>query len=165
MNTGSISRRSLFKGELARTPAILPPGVSRSSLTRCTGCNQCVERCPSSIIQLTGGLPEINLSGEGGECTFCRACLDACTQAVFDGSRFHFNHVATVSDQCLARKGVACQSCGESCPEQAIGFEARIGGPFVPAVDSARCTGCAACMQVCPMDAIVMQPLKEFADG
>lgn len=163
MDATSISRRSLFKGELSRAPAILPPGVSRSSLTECTGCNRCAERCPTSIIQLTGGLPEVNFSA--GECTFCRACLDACTQTVFDASQFHFDHVAVVSAQCLTSKGVACQSCGETCPAQAIHFEPRIGRPFAPAVDSERCTGCGACMQVCPMDAIVMQGLEGCVDG
>lgn len=163
MDATTISRRAFLRGEVTRSPMMLPPGVSYSSLDQCTGCGRCAERCPTSIIRLTAGVPSVDLSA--GECTFCRACLNACPQPVFDAARFRFDHVAEVSGGCLPARGTACQACGETCPEQAIRFEPRIGGPFLPVIETAACTGCGACLQVCPVDAIAMRSLREFADG
>lgn len=59
-----------------------------------------------------------------------------------------------ISDACLASAGVVCQSCGDACPERAIGFTLRNGGPPLPSLDQDRCTGCRACVPVCPVGAI-----------
>ena len=59
-----------------------------------------------------------------------------------------------ISDACLARAGVVCQTCGDACPERAIRFALRRGGPPLPGVDEDRCTGCGACVPVCPVSAI-----------
>ena len=60
----------------------------------------------------------------------------------------------TISDACLARAGVLCQACGDACPERAIRFALRRGGPPLPDVDQDRCTACGACVPVCPVGAI-----------
>jgi ferredoxin-type protein NapF len=60
----------------------------------------------------------------------------------------------TISDACLAQMGVVCQACGDTCPEQAIRFEPRRGGPPVPTVDEHRCTACGLCAPICPVGAI-----------
>jgi ferredoxin-type protein NapF len=62
--------------------------------------------------------------------------------------------VATLSDMCLARAGIACMSCRDACPEDAIGFRPRIGGPFDPEIRVAACTGCGQCVSACPAGAI-----------
>ena len=59
-----------------------------------------------------------------------------------------------ISDACLARLGVVCQACGDACPERAIGFALRRGGPPLPTLDEDRCTGCGACVPICPVGAI-----------
>jgi ferredoxin-type protein NapF len=61
----------------------------------------------------------------------------------------------TITDGCLARLFVHCQSCGDACPEQAIGFRPRLGGPPLPTISAERCTGCGECIAACPADAIV----------
>lgn len=162
MDANPLSRRAFLTGDVTRLP-ILPPGVSPSSLQRCTGCNRCVERCPVSIIRLVAGVPAVDLSV--GECTFCRECLNVCPEPVFDAEHFQFDHVAEVSGGCLAAKGVACQSCGEACPVQAIRFRPRIGAPFLPVIETSACTGCGACLQVCPVDAIALRSLSEVSNG
>ncbi|ACI56208.1 4Fe-4S ferredoxin iron-sulfur binding domain protein [Rhizobium leguminosarum bv. trifolii WSM2304] len=63
-------------------------------------------------------------------------------------------HTAMVTEACLSRRGVACRSCDESCPENAIRFRPRIGGPFLPEIDETLCTGCDACLAICPVGAI-----------
>jgi ferredoxin-type protein NapF len=59
-----------------------------------------------------------------------------------------------IADACLARAGVVCQGCGDACPERAIGFPLRRGGPPLPVVEEDRCTGCGACVAICPVGAI-----------
>jgi ferredoxin-type protein NapF len=59
-----------------------------------------------------------------------------------------------IADACLARAGVVCQACGDACPERAIGFPLRRGGPPLPVVEEDRCTGCGACVAICPVGAV-----------
>jgi ferredoxin-type protein NapF len=60
----------------------------------------------------------------------------------------------TISDACLAHAGVVCQACGDVCPERAIRFALRRGGPPLPTLNEDRCTGCGACVPICPVGAI-----------
>lgn len=53
---------------------------------------------------------------------------------------------------CVAWNGVVCMSCAFSCDDRAIRMDRR-GRPAV--IDEA-CTGCAACVDVCPTRAITV---------
>jgi Fe-S-cluster-containing hydrogenase component 2 len=48
----------------------------------------------------------------------------------------------------------------EACPEGAISREPEIGHLIV---DYARCTGCQACIEACPLDAMFWNPISERA--
>ncbi|HEY2620187.1 MAG TPA: 4Fe-4S dicluster domain-containing protein [Acetobacteraceae bacterium] len=61
-----------------------------------------------------------------------------------------------IADTCLARQFVHCQSCADACPEQAISFTPRIGGPPLPGIVGARCTACGECLPSCPVSAIAV---------
>jgi ferredoxin-type protein NapF len=105
------------------------------------------------IISLVKGKPVLDFSR--GECTFCGDCAAACPAPVFDREKpLAFSHIAAISERCLARLGVSCMTCRDACPEEAIRVRPRIGGPFVPEVVAALCTGCGACMGPCPSGAI-----------
>ncbi len=74
--------------------------------------------------------------------------------------------IATISIACLARQGIACQSCRDACPQDAILFRPRVGGPFLPEVDDALCNGCGACVVPCPAGAVaVAASQKEPVDA
>ncbi|WP_244494681.1 MULTISPECIES: ferredoxin-type protein NapF [unclassified Ensifer] len=147
------TRRGLFLGRQAERRRVLPPGVTLESLTACTGCGQCVEKCPTQIIVLLDERPSLDFSG--GECTFCGGCARACPEQVFAAEAVtRLAHVVAIGDGCLARNNVACQSCRDACPQQAIRFRPRTGGPFLPEVDVNSCSGCGACIGVCPVGAI-----------
>lgn len=151
-----LSRRSFLTARVAPIGGIPPPGVSRSSLDACTGCGSCVEACPTGIISLVRSVPTLDFTV--GECTFCAECRKACPEPVFisaDPPR-RFPHAVAISEACFAKSGIACQSCRDACPEQAIRFRPRIGGPFIPELDEDACSGCGACIGVCPASAIAV---------
>jgi len=72
--------------------------------------------------------------------------------------------IAAISDACLARAGIACMSCRDACPEQAIRPQLRRGGPFLPEVAGSACTGCGACIPPCPAHAIALSGREPAAD-
>lgn len=151
----TLSRRDLLSGHPGRQPGPLPPGVSAASLAACTGCGDCVTACPQRILRIADGRVGVDFSR--GECTFCGACAKACPEPVFDATALMAHEVA-ITDACLARAGVACMTCRDACPEDAISFRPRAGGPFLPALDVDLCTGCGACIAPCPADAIIPRP-------
>ncbi|BCH24326.1 ferredoxin-type protein NapF [Mesorhizobium sp. L-8-3] len=154
----SISRRSFLTGRAAQpVPDIAPPGVVEGWTAACSGCGACAGACPTGIILMRDGRPSLDFSA--GECLFCGDCAEACPEPVFDrAAKPAFTHVVAVSDTCLARNGVSCMSCRDACPEAAISFRPRVGGPFVPVLAEDSCTGCGACIATCPVRAIAVAP-------
>jgi ferredoxin-type protein NapF len=154
----ALSRRDFLRG--GRHDAVVrirPPGAAERALAACTGCGACVERCPAGIVGLVDGLPALDFTA--GECTFCGLCAQSCPEPVFAGVvPDRFDHVAAISASCLPLRGVDCQACRDACPTAAIRFRPVRGGPFVPALDAAACTGCGACIAVCPVGAVATAP-------
>jgi ferredoxin-type protein NapF len=72
---------------------------------------------------------------------------------------------ATISDQCLALRGVICDSCRDICEEDAIRFTGLTQRVPTPAILSARCTGCGECAPVCPSQAIHIAKVAKVADA
>ena len=64
--------------------------------------------------------------------------------------------IAAISDECLARAGVFCMICRDACAEQAVRFRPRIAGAFLPEVIKNACSGCGACIALCPTRAITL---------
>jgi len=151
----NISRRNLLRGRATSTPLPLrPPGAISAFTDTCTACGDCVSACPESIIVVgSGAFPEIDF--RRGECTFCGACLDACEEgALSPAVQPSIQIRLEVTDSCLARNQVVCQSCGDACEVQAIGFPPQLGAVAVPRIDRDTCTSCGACVAACPQDAL-----------
>lgn len=133
--------------------ALRPPWVVVDRfLDLCTRCGACVGACPERIVKRgSGGFPELDF--QRGECTFCGKCAAACPEPLFDiAAPKPWDAAAFISDRCLPRRGVICQSCKDACQAAAI-IVAPARVP-IPTVDIDRCTGCGACVAICPVDAI-----------
>lgn len=150
-------RRNVLRGRLPATPPPLrpPAALPESTFTdACTSCGACVDACPENIVVAgSGGYPEIDFTR--GECTFCGQCIDACEpQALQQNQPVTLDVNVTIGDHCLARKNVVCQACGDACEVQAIRFPPRLGAVATPVIDNESCTGCGACVAVCPENAV-----------
>jgi len=126
-------------------------------LDACSRCGDCTPVCPTRIIVVVRGYPEVDFSR--GECTFCGACAKACKDGALlragsESLAAPWTIEARIADSCLARRGVECRICGDRCPAAVIRFSPRLGGPPVPEVDASSCTGCGACVAPCPVKAI-----------
>lgn len=124
----------------------------------CTRCGECLKACPTSILVAgAGGFPGVEFSR--GECTFCGDCVAVCEPAALrrvDEEAAPWQLKAAIGEACLARLGVECRVCGESCGEGAIRFRPTAGGVAQPHFDATRCTGCGACHAPCPVGAIAL---------
>lgn len=153
----SSSRRQLFRQLTNRSGAPLRPpwSVAEVDFTdHCTRCGDCIQQCPESIlIKGSGGFPELDF--QRGECTFCQECVHSCRAPVFIDTQLPaWSHKAQISDQCITHNQVVCRSCAEQCDPEAIRIRPQSGGIGTPQLDLERCTGCGACVSVCPSQAI-----------
>lgn len=150
-------RRALLFGRGAAAPALRPPWslAEAAFLDACTACDACVEACPENVLTVAGGRHPV-FDPHRGECTFCGACVEACASGALRRSGPAWDLAAVASDACMPRKGVVCSSCRDACPTQAIRFPVRSRLPL-PEIDPDACTGCGACVPVCPVGAIALQ--------
>lgn len=79
----AISRMQFLRGDYSgRNNPIRPPWALREDSFRelCERCGDCIDRCPTHIIQRgRGDFPVIDY--KSGECVFCGDCVDACKPA------------------------------------------------------------------------------------
>ncbi|WP_334158589.1 ferredoxin-type protein NapF [Oryzomicrobium sp.] len=120
----------------------------------CSRCDACIAACPAGVLKRgDGGFPELTFAAAG--CTLCRECVSACRDGAFAADAVEpWNLAVAFTEACLPGRGVECRSCGEHCEAGAIRFRPRLGGAPLPALDADACTGCGACVPVCPAGAI-----------
>lgn len=152
-----LDRQTAKADSTPHAPPIRPPWALSETLflDACTGCGNCIKACPESIlVKGSADFPIVDFTD--GDCTFCQACVDSCNDDALNKLQEQpaWHHKAIAIDSCLPKKGIACQSCQDSCEVRAITFSPRIGGPASPEINHEICNGCGACFSVCPSDAI-----------
>lgn len=158
------NRRNFLQGKMSsNTEHIRPPWLlGDPPLTeRCSHCSDCVTACPESILLLDpDGLPHINFSL--GECSFCGECAHACPEQLFDTTdKPPWDLKAHINEHCLTEQAVICQSCKDSCPNDAISLRLAVGQVPTPVIDTTACTGCGGCIEPCPSQAInLLEPAQ-----
>jgi len=159
--TTTISRVAFLQGRWKKLP-IRPPWsvMEQEFIASCTTeCRACEQACPENIIVLgRGRYPYIDFTK--GECTFCERCVDACESGALakNFSEQPWLIKATINmDACITNQQIICRSCEECCDVSAIKFIPKIGGVSSPSLSADNCTGCGACISVCPSQAIAIQ--------
>ncbi|RJF94117.1 ferredoxin-type protein NapF [Sphingomonas cavernae] len=152
----SPARRAFLRGGVQAEPALRPPWAldEPNFLVACDGCGVCIEACPEHVLARSeGGYPVFDPML--GECLFCEACVTACIPRALDKTQAQpaWRLKAGIASTCLAKNGVTCFSCRDACGEMAIRFRPAQGGA-APELDTDRCTGCGACVGICPVSAI-----------
>ncbi|MFH0258040.1 ferredoxin-type protein NapF [Vibrio rumoiensis] len=153
----NISRRQLFTRRKDAEKPNLPWVKNHLFTDVCTQCGKCSNACPEQIIKSSdGGFPRVDFNH--GECTFCYRCAEVCPEPLFHPkTEPAWQVTADISDLCLAKKNVDCRSCGDSCEPQAIRFKLAVGSVAQPQIETDSCTGCGACVSVCPTNAITIK--------
>jgi ferredoxin-type protein NapF len=157
------SRRNLLRGRpgLGQTAAVRPPwALIEGFEARCSRCDRCIQHCETGIlIRGDGGFPQVDF--RRGDCSFCGDCVKVCDSgALHRGQARPWRIKAAISAACLSAQGISCRSCGEACDPRAISFRLQTGGRALPEVEQGFCSGCGACVAVCPVQAIeVRQPV------
>ena len=183
-----ITRMQFLRGDMKgnkkpfRPPWAIP---EQYFIDFCTRCDKCIEACfDELIVKGRGGYPQMDF--KRGGCDFCGDCLNVCeTSALkkFPATNKKTNNREEQSDSstkeqesdsylppwhikasidltsCLSMNGTICRSCGESCDDEAIKFNLKLGGIAEPILNQDNCTGCGACFSVCPVQIIELKTI------
>ena len=163
-----LDRRSFLRGAFEDHQALIPrpPGALDSGFAQaCKDCTRCSEDCPEQVISLdTEGRPFLDPTRGG--CTFCGTCIEVCpTGALSPEHLAAWPWQAAISNTCLSMNGISCRLCQDSCAEQAIRFRLQTGGRAQPLLDPASCTGCGACVSICPSQSIALEQTATRVEG
>ncbi len=152
----AVSRRQLLRGDFAGRQRVLrPPGAldEAAFVEVCTACRECIVACPEAIIIAGAGrYPELDFSR--GACSLCGRCAEHCPTGALQTAVAGWRQWAEITAACLEQQGVACGSCVDPCPVQAISWRHL-------AIDAERCTGCGACYRACPASAIAIHQERQ----
>jgi len=154
-----LKRRAFLSGRSSPVSKLRPPWslADDQFLTICTQCDACAKACPEGIIRAgSGGFPVLDFNQ--GECTFCGECASQCeANAIVFDDHYQWPWQAEISAGCLNKKNVICRSCVDECETEAIRFKWIASGVSIPEIDNSLCSGCGACIGVCPEKSIVME--------
>lgn len=154
----SRTRRQILTGRIAKpAPQFRPPWTTEARIADlCTRCGDCAPACPQGIIEIVEGFPRINFGG--GECSFCGDCAKACTAGVFQPDLPRpWPVTVEIGASCLLGAGIACQLCTDVCDSRALRFDLRVRPVGAIFVDAEACTGCGACLPVCPSGSLLLR--------
>jgi ferredoxin-type protein NapF len=153
-----LARRGFLRGEFGsrRAPMRPPWAIAEAAFVdTCTRCDRCIASCPTRLlVRGSGGFPQADFGR--AECNFCGECVSVCRDGALrrESDNRPWALAVTISQACFAYGRVVCRSCGDVCEVRAIRFRPCLGGAAKPEIDPSACTGCGACIRVCPTGAV-----------
>lgn len=101
------------------------------------------------------------------KCTGCCLCAAVCSARLvkeFNPSKSAVYVESLLPEKLVIRPYVCIQCdehpCVESCPVEAIVDDKGLG---IYVVDKELCTGCGACVEVCPYNGLRLDPVEKYA--
>ncbi len=159
MGGAAVTRRFFVGAVESRPPAapVRPPWARAEVefLSFCTSCGVCRDVCPQGVLRMDAqGRPVFDPMSS--HCTFCGKCVEGCVPEALSKTIVPTWSVSVAVDgsQCLSEQGTICRSCGEQCEVEAISFRPLGRGRWAVGIDVVTCTGCGACLSVCPSKAL-----------
>lgn len=148
-------------GEAAMRP---PWSTEQSIRENCTSCGTCVEACPEGILSAgPAGTPVIDFSENA--CSFCQKCVSACDEHVFASvENPPWDLKARIQNNCMLKLGISCQICADACLDEAMRFDMSHAPSGAILINTEACTGCGACLSVCPSGAISFKSVTTEAE-
>lgn len=148
------------KAKAAKSNVLRPPGAGEDFLAKCIRCDQCIEGCPTHVLQpaaFEGGwdalwTPEFNPFAPAYCDQECNRCGQICPSQAIPRLALEEKNKQVIGkafvnfDTC-----VRCMDCLENCPNECF-YEVEVEGirGVFPKVNPEKCTGCGKCVWVCP---------------
>lgn len=145
-----------------------PPSARKGSVfyTSCLRCGNCVDVCPTSIIQLDQSLdnflswqtPLLNYS-KGYCLSDCVKCGQVCPGgalapfSIKDKKYMLIGMAQLDLRACLLTQNKECDRCKSVCDYEAISIVHELLKSQIH-IDNEKCVGCNACVLICPQNAI-----------
>lgn len=158
-NFMDIKRRKILLSIKGNSPPPLPWAIDKQNFYDiCNRCNKCLKECKNQIISTDKyGYPYVDFTQGSGECDFCHHCVDICELPLFNKIETPpWQHTIQINSACLSLQNIECRSCSDICNYQVINFTPTSKG-FQININKDKCTGCGACLSLCPVNAIQLR--------
>ncbi len=152
-NCSATERKYDYKGYKSCVAANLLYNGDKTCNYACLGYGDCTRVCPKDAIHVEDGIAKVDPQ----KCIGCGMCVRECPNHIIK----LVNDTVKVVVQCsnhdkgaLTRKQcingcIGCMKCQKACPNGAVKVEGNLA-----TIDYSLCTGCGACVEVCPVHCI-----------
>ena len=148
-----VERRFEYQGHKTCRTANMAYSGDKFCTFACIGYGDCVKVCPQDAITIENGVARVNPR----KCIGCGICVRECTNGII---RLVEDTVRVVVECSNHDKGaqvrkycsngcIGCMKCEKTCPNGAIKVKDNLA-----TIDYSLCTGCGACVEVCPVHCI-----------